>query len=332
MTANHVEINNAMIAGGIAGSIGKTLTAPLSRLTILYQVSPIKSVGNVHNNFQGSLYNSFYKVFKQEGFISFWKGNLTSVLHRFPYSAINFSCYELSKEFITDNYYNGDKSKETLTTRFVCGAIAGSIACVACYPLDLVRTRLTVIHNKKIAESNVNNPIIQWTKPKIGSAILLSMQNIIEKEGFNGLYRGLVISLAVSVPNLAIGFSAYGSMKETLFNNKYIDSKYFKKGNTDHLNIFGALLCGGISGILSSIITFPADVVRRRLQVVGLTTHMDATQVIKVNAYSEFVKIIEVEGLRGVYRGIVPELLKVTPMVGITFSAYEFLMNILEKE
>ena len=30
------------------------------------------------------------------------------------------------------------------------------------------------------------------------------------------------------------------------------------------------------------------------------------------------------DGFRGLYRGIVPELLKVTPMVSITFCVYEF--------
>ena len=90
--------------------------------------------------------------------------------------------------------------------------------------------------------------------------------------------------------------------------------------------MFGALLCGGISGILSSIITFPADVVRRRLQVVGLTTQMDATQVIKVNAYSEFMKIIQIEGFKGMYRGIVPELLMNKFSVAFALGGTSFLI------
>ena len=34
-------------------------------------------------------------------------------------------------------------------------------------------------------------------------------------------------------------------------------------------------------------------------------------------------------GLRGFYRGLVPELLKVTPMVGVTFFMYETTLGML---
>ncbi len=39
--------------------------------------------------------------------------------------------------------------------------------------------------------------------------------------------------------------------------------------------------------------------------------------------WAHYITMLKTEGVRGMYRGIVPELLKVCPMVGITFCTYE---------
>ena len=44
-----------------------------------------------------------------------------------------------------------------------------------------------------------------------------------------------------------------------------------------------------------------------------------------------FKNILRTEGARGFYRGILPELLKVIPMVSVTFSMYEFTLKLLNK-
>jgi hypothetical protein len=78
------------------------------------------------------------------------------------------------------------------------------------------------------------------------------------------------------------------------------------------------LFCGACSGITSSLITFPFDVIRRRLQVFVLVTSNELdiakNQVItkKASAIGEFRKIVKAEGILGMYRGILPELLKVS--------------------
>jgi solute carrier family 25 phosphate transporter 23/24/25/41 len=90
-----------MIAGGIAGSVSKTATAPLSRLTILYQVYSVKTGHeSVKYNINESLYSVVRNVYQQEGLKSFWRGNLTAVIHRFPYSAVNFGVYDFLKKRI----------------------------------------------------------------------------------------------------------------------------------------------------------------------------------------------------------------------------------------
>jgi solute carrier family 25 phosphate transporter 23/24/25/41 len=89
-----------MVAGGMAGSIAKTITAPLSRLTILYQVQAVTKSGGHFKNYRmdQSLLNIVRDIHRQEGLLSFWRGNLTAVIHRFPYSAVNFAVYDVVKK------------------------------------------------------------------------------------------------------------------------------------------------------------------------------------------------------------------------------------------
>jgi len=310
-----------MASGGIAGSVAKTMTAPLSRLTILYQVSPMLSAtaggtGAVtHYPTNLSLYDAAKRIVQTEGVRAFWKGNLTSVLHRFPYSAINFTAYETSKDLLVKRL----RFKESPETRLVCGAVSGAVACFACYPLDLVRTRLTVQPNGAGA-----------------GAIVQTLLQVTREEGVLGLYRGLYVSLAVSVPNLAIGFSVYGSMKErclasgspllvqqpSSWGRGASSAAAADRPREPVLSPLGCMASGAVSGCLSSLLTFPADTVRRRMQVRGLVRHGS-------DSVAESARIFKAEGFKGLYRGILPELLKVTPMVGLTFMTYEAAMRFL---
>jgi solute carrier family 25 phosphate transporter 23/24/25/41 len=90
------DVQKNMISGGIAGCLGKTITAPLSRITILFQVN------NTIKSNQGIGFRDFLlaskDVYLKDGIIAFWKGNLPQLLHRFPYSAINFSVYAILKD------------------------------------------------------------------------------------------------------------------------------------------------------------------------------------------------------------------------------------------
>lgn len=316
-----------MIAGGIAGCVGKTITAPLSRLTILLQVlppSPVSISGPASTapttlKLNGSLLQATKKVFAEEGILSFWKGNLTSVFHRFPYSAINFTVYD-ELQMLTRRLYGN----ESPMTRFACGSIAGGVACVACYPLDLVRTQLTVL----------KTPSAGMKKSFYGS-ISSTIHSIIEQEGIRGLYRGLYISLGVTIPTFGISFCVYGTVKETILNERKGNLNFLKDSASGHLNAYGSMASGALSGIVSSVLLFPADSVRRRMQVEKVLHHADHKDnmpqhnIKKSGATAQILRVLKGDGIRALYRGLVPELLKVTPMVSITFCVYEFTYDLL---
>ncbi|KAK7372421.1 hypothetical protein VNO80_05799 [Phaseolus coccineus] len=72
--------------------------------------------------------------------------------------------------------------------------------------------------------------------------------------------------------------------------------------------------------------TFPLDLVRRRKQLEGAGGR---ARVYTTGLYGVFRHIIQTEGLRGLYRGILPEYYKVVPGVGICFMTYETLKMLL---
>jgi hypothetical protein len=320
-----------MISGGIAGCIAKTITAPLSRLTILLQVGPLLHVTEAGSSasskykFSGSLFCATKHVLKEEGILAFWRGNLTSVIHRFPYSAINFTVYDELQGILRHL-----DCRETLFSRFICGAIAGGVACFACYPLDLVKTQLTV---SKGPSASVG------TKSSVYGNLSSTIHNIVQQEGIPGLYRGLLISLGVTIPTFGISFCVYGTVKEKLLSLPDSSYNIFKDPITGHLSTYGSMFSGALSGIASSLLLFPVDSIRRRMQVEKILCHgpdSSSNSNSKIDrikssggAIAEVVRVLKGDGVRGLYRGIVPELLKVTPMVSITFCIYEFIYDLL---
>lgn len=301
------ETEKSVIAGGFSGCIAKTITAPLSRLTILSQVQSIVSSTRVE-----SFYGSFVRIVKDEGFLSLWKGNLASVIHRFPYSAINFAGYEVCRGFICKAF----KIDESPGVRLASGAVAGAIACTACYPLDLVRTRLSL----KCSGSY--------------SGILDALYRVYIEEGVSGLYRGLGVSLLVAVPSIALSYGVYGTLKFWIVEQRRPGTEVFRD-NKGRLSMGGALLCGSLSGIVASLCIFPLDLLRRRLHLQGVRV-IDSSTGYETKVVSstgtltkQVLDVIRVEGVIGLYRGIIPELLKISPMVGITFCSYEILAELL---
>jgi hypothetical protein len=256
------------------------------------------------------------KIVERGGYMSLWKGNGTSCLHRFPFSAINFYCYESvldvlnGQERLSDDDDGNDDDVVSTTSRLIAGAVAGTTACVACYPLDLVRTRLTTQLDGREAYRGITD----------------AFAKIVQYEGFSGLYSGLGPTLMVAVPNFSISYVVYGSLKEyaledeLFYNLRKVDTN---TGDRTKLGFSLTLACGAVSGIMSTLITFPFDTVRRRMQIQG--QHIPSNM--RMSGIQMIRSMYGKDGMKGFYRGITPEILKVVPMVGTMFTVYELLKD-----
>ena len=83
----------AFIAGGVAGAVSRTVVSPLERLKILFQ---IQSAGRME--YKLPVGKGLMKMWRDEGWRGFMRGNGANCIRIIPYSAVQFSSYNFYKK------------------------------------------------------------------------------------------------------------------------------------------------------------------------------------------------------------------------------------------
>ncbi|XP_019170025.1 PREDICTED: mitochondrial adenine nucleotide transporter ADNT1-like isoform X1 [Ipomoea nil] len=312
-----LSICKSLAAGGIAGGVSRTAVAPLERLKILLQVQNPHSI-----KYSGTVQGLKY-IWRTEGFRGLFKGNGTNCARIVPNSAVKFFSYEQASKGILWLYRNQTGNEEAELTpilRLGAGACAGIIAMSATYPMDMVRGRLTVQSDKS---------------PTQYRGIFHALRTVFVEEGPRALYRGWVPSVIGVIPYVGLNFSVYESLKDWL-----VKSRPFGLVQDSELSVTTKLACGAAAGTVGQTVAYPLDVVRRRMQMVGWK---GAASVVTGDGKSKappqytgmvdaFRKTVRHEGFGALYKGLVPNSVKVVPSIAIAFVTYEVVKDILGVE
>lgn len=137
------------------------------------------------------------KIWKEEGFKGYMKGNGANCLRIVPYSAVQFGSYNLYKRF----FESTPGQPLDAIQRLGCGAAAGVTSVTATYPLDIVRTRLS-IQTASFARRGVDP-----TERLPGMAATL-MHMYRTEGGVSALYRGIVPTVAGVAPYVSARIGA----------------------------------------------------------------------------------------------------------------------------
>jgi len=269
-----------LFAGGVAGAVSRTCVSPLERLKILYQVQP----PHLSERY-GGIISSLRIIFKEEGVVGYFKGNGTNVIRIFPYSAVQFAAYERFAKWLK-------KGHDDLTPllRLTAGGLAGLTSVVSTYPLDLVRTRLSVQTSKRY------------------DGIIHAFKVIFKEEGLLAFYKGINATLLGVAPYVGLNFMIYETLKS------FVKENFQSDPSTVQL-----LSCGGLSGALAQTITYPFDVLRRKMQMQGFSVDHPVYR----NTWDCIKTTWRTQSIAGFYKGLIPNYLKVVPSISITFVVYE---------
>ncbi|XP_046905827.1 calcium-binding mitochondrial carrier protein SCaMC-1 [Hypomesus transpacificus] len=271
-----------LAAGAMAGAVSRTGTAPLDRMKVFMQVHSSKS-----NKI--SLVGGFKQMIKEGGIASMWRGNGVNVLKIAPETAIKFMAYEQYKKLLSS-----DGGKIQTHERFMAGSLAGATAQTAIYPMEVMKTRLTL---RKTGQY---------------SGMFDCAKKILKKEGVKAFYKGYIPNILGIIPYAGIDLAVYESLK-----NAWL-SRYAK--DTANPGILVLLGCGTLSSTCGQLASYPLALIRTRMQAQASlegSEQMSMKRLVRT--------IVEKEGFFGLYSGILPNFMKVIPAVSISYVVYEYM-------
>ncbi len=315
---NHAFLITYFVAGGAAGATSRTVVSPLERLKIIMQVQPQSSSSGkaAKNRAYNGVWTGLVKMWQEEGFAGFMRGNGINCLRIAPYSAVQFTTYEMCKTWMRDEA-TGDLD---VVRKLTAGAVAGIASVVSTYPLDLVRSRISIasanMYNEaknevKAVSQEVLREQIAKRQSKVPGIWQMTRQVYREEGGLRGLYRGCVPTSVGVAPYVALNFYFYEAARKRITPPNGEPSAFLK------------LACGALAGSISQTLTYPLDVLRRRMQVAGMKDSQEKLGYKDKNALNAIGNIVRAEGVTGLYRGLLPNLLKVAPSIGTSFLTYE---------
>jgi len=266
-----------LAAGGVSGAVAKTMTAPIERVKLLIQTQDAnpKIISGEIPRYTG-IVNCFTRVSAEQGFLSFWRGNVANVMRYFPTQAFNFAFKDTIKNMFP-NYSSKTDFWKFFAVQMASGGFAGAASLLIVYPLDFARTRLA---------SDVGTG-----KAREFNGLLDCLGKVAKSSGPMALYQGFGVSVQGIIVYRGAYFGLYDTAKEALLTK---DSPFLFK-----------FLVAQVVTNASGIISYPFDTVRRRLMMSA-----GAKEKLYTGTIDAMVKITKNEGIGAFFKGAFSNVLR----------------------
>lgn len=282
------------VAGGISAAVSKTVVAPLERVKIILQIQDSHKHIPKDQQYKGVV-DCFSRIHKEQGFLSFWRGNVVNVVRYFPTQALNFAFKDTYKKLFLDGVDKKDFWR-FFAGNLASGGAAGATSLMIVYPLDFARTRLGADVGKAAADREFKGLFDCIGKCYKADGVI------------RGLYPGFVSSVQGIIIYRAIYFGAYDTAKE-MFDNP------------------GLLARFGIAQTVAACsvtVAYPFDTVRRRLMMMSGEGEKMYSGTIDC-----WKKILKDEGAKGFFKGNYTNVLR-SIGCALVLVGYDELIGILK--
>jgi len=222
------------LLGGVAAGVSKTIAAPIERIKLLLQNQGEASA--ITKPYKGIL-DCARRVPAEQGFASFWRGNLANVVRYFPTQGLNF----MFKDFYK-GMFEAPKTApfiNRLAGNVASGGAAGATSLLVVYPLDFARTRLAVdVGSGNAREFNGLVDVIMKTARTAGWFK-------------GGVYNGFAVSCVGIIFYRGPYFGIYDTVAPIIKTMGFV----------------GKFLLAYAVTVIASSISYPLDTIRRRMMM-----------------------------------------------------------------
>mmetsp|Transcript_17586 Transcript_17586/g.21078 ORF Transcript_17586/g.21078 Transcript_17586/m.21078 type:complete len:295 (-) Transcript_17586:562-1446(-) len=278
------------LVGGTAAGFAEFATLPIDLSKVRLQTQMPLANGSM--KYTGMM-QTVYTVTSEEGPRALWKGLSPAMLRQCSYTGLSMAIYTPIRDAIA-----GDGvAKEDIPfhKRVLSGGLAGGASIILMNPTDVVKTQMQSASGKL---SIVDLAKQIWTR-----------------EGLRGFWKGTEPNVARCFIGNACEIGCYDQFKTSIVANGWLP-----EGPLSHLGASTG------AGIVSSICSTPADVVKTRLMNQAGRTSSDEGVVVYKGVLDAFWKIPSQEGLGALYKGFLPLAARKVTWTVVYFMAYERLM------
>ncbi|KAK7861970.1 hypothetical protein R5R35_013534 [Gryllus longicercus] len=287
------------LAGGIAAAISKTVVAPIERVKLLLQVQAASKQIAKEKEYKGMI-DCFVRIPKEQGFLSFWRGNLANVIRYFPTQALNFAFKDRYKTIFLGGVDKNTQFWRYFLGNLASGGAAGATSLCFVYPLDFARTRLGADVGKLGKERQFTG---LWD----------CLVKTVKSDGYFGLYKGFIVSVQGIIIYRAAYFGFFDTAKGMLPDPK----------NTP---VYISFLIAQCVATFAGLLSYPFDTVRRRLM---MQTGRKKGDVMYKNTLDTWLKITKNEGPTAFFKGAFSNVIRGTggALVLVLFDEVRALIN-----
>lgn len=268
-------------SGCICGAIEAITTWPLEFIKTQLQLQSKLNLRLPFNN----IITGLAFTLRTTGFFSLYRGLTPTLLGSIPKAGLRFGGNSIFRDILREK----GTGKISATKNMIAGMGAGICeGLIIVAPVETIKTRCI----------------------ECNQSFIKGLRNILQTEGFCGVYRGAAATVFKQASNQGLRFMWFYEYKKIVTHD-----------GQNKMSMPMGLLGGMTAGCFSALGNNPFDVIKTRMQ--GMQSfHYE-------NIFDCFYKIITKEGISTFYIGLKPRLARVIPGQGIIFMSFDFIQDTL---
>lgn len=237
---------------------------------------------------------------KNEGIRPMYTGAGVFCLSNASKSAVRFATFDMVRGSLPSNATTGRPTPLSNMIAGACAGIAESITVLT--PGENIKTKLIDGRANQIANGTLSTGQL--------------VSRILAVEGIRGLYRGVVPVAMKQSANSVVRFTSYQYLLDR--------SKLFLEKRGRNPGAVAPALAGGAAGIVTVYATMPFDNIKTKLQALDSKTAYRGS----MHCLQD---IVRVDGVKGLWKGTTPRLIRLSVAGILAFSIYEQVITLTRK-